>query len=194
MIYIQIDQRFVDTNDLIPQEQLGTTIDDYYSGKYIPLSQEQVAFMEQYPHSTPEEVFRMVYAPSEEELFRLALKAKMSAVYNYDHSHVVNTFFINDTPSWLNRVARASLAFTLSAYKANSINSLTLWTTGANPVPFEISVTRMEEILFELELYAKKCFDTTMNHKTNILSLESSEDITAYDHTQGYPEILRFTI
>lgn len=194
MKYIQIELRFVDTNDIIPQEQLGSTIEDYHDGKYIPLSEEQEAFLEEYPHSTPEEVFRMVSAPSEQELFNSARKAKMSEIFNYDHYPVVNTFFINNTPSWLNRVARASLAFTLSAYKAKSIDTLVLWTTGTTPIPFEITVTKMEELLLELEMYAKKCFDTTMSHKANVLSLQTKEELFAYDHTQGYPQVMKFTI
>lgn len=193
MKYIQIDLKFIETSEPVALELSGSTLDDYYNGKYVLLTEAQEEFLQQNPTSTPEEAFRMVSAPTVEELFIKARRDKLKEIFNYDRSQAVNSFFINGLYTWLNRVARASLAFTISAYRAKSIPSITLWTTTADPVQILLTVEQLETLLVELEIYAKKCFDTTTIHKAAINSFETKEDLAAYDHTQGYPEILRFT-
>lgn len=192
MKYIQLQLGFLDTVAGVPSEQLGVSLEDYYNGKFVPLSAEQEAFLSNNQFLSPEEVFRMVTSPSENEKVDSAIKAKMRDILNYDRSPIINSFFINGERTWLNRVARASLAYTISVYKSESIPSLTFWTTGVLPVSIELRIEDLENMLSELELYAKQCFDTTIQHKANIIGLISIEEIIAYDHTVGYPDLLSF--
>lgn len=195
MKYIHLQDGFVDSKEkTIESSQTGVTLDDYYSGKYVPLNDKQLAFLESNPNISPIEAFLMVTTPSQEEIFQQRKRDKIYQIYRYDQSEAVNVFFVNNTPMWLSRSARASLYTTLNAYKANNKELITLWTSGASPIPITLNLTVFESLLMSLEIYAKECYDKTSEHKANISKIETIEELVAYDHTSGYPEKLRVQI
>lgn len=194
MKYIHITEQFYESSLPLESALIGITLDDYYAGKYVLLNDRQCAFIENNTGITPVEAFLMVSSPSVEEIFIQRKKDKLFKVYKYDQSETVNTFFIGETPLWLNRTARAALFNTLTAYKVTGKEQLSLWSTGADPHPITLSSTELEHILISLEIYAKECFDTTSQHKANISKMQTTEEVVGYEHTLGYPEVLRFTI
>lgn len=195
MKYIHLQDGFVDSKEkTIESNQTGVTLDDYYSGKYVPLNDKQLAFLESNSNISPIEAFLMVTTPSQEEIFQQRKRDKIYQIYRYDQSEAVNVFFVNDTPMWLSRSARASLYTTLNAYKANSKEQITLWTSGASPIPITLNLTVFESLLMSLEIYAKECYDKTSEHKANVSRIETIEELIAYDHTLGYPDKLRVQI
>lgn len=194
MKYIHIELQFIETNEVIPQGQLGITLEDYFNGKYVPLNEKQSAFLESHPEITPVEAFLMVTSPSQEEIFQQRKRDKLYQVFKYDHSEAVNVFFVNEVPLWLNKNSRASLFTTLAAYKTANKEVITLWTSGNNPMPITLTLSSFESLLMSLEIYAKECYDKTSEHKANISKIETIEELVAYDHTLGYPEKLRVQI
>lgn len=195
MKYIHLQDGFVDSKEkTIESNQIGVTLDDYYSGKYVPLNEKQMVFLESNPDISPIEAFLMVTTPSQEEIFQQRKRDKIYQIYRYDQSEAVNVFFVNNTPMWLSRSARASLYTTLNAYKVNNKEQITLWTSGASPIPMTLNLTVFESLLMSLEIYAKECYDKTSEHKANVSRIETIEELVAYDHTFGYPEKLSVQI
>ena len=192
MKYIHLQEGFVDSQNAKEKEVTGITLNDYYDGKYVPLNDMQLSFLESNPYVTPVEAFLMVTSPSQEEIFNRRKSDKLFQIYRYDLSEAVNVFFVNNAPMWLNRSARASLFTTLAAYKANNKISITLWSASPNPIPITLSIENFEILLMDIEMYAKECYDKTAVHKMNVSMIESIEELIAYDHTQGYPEPLKF--
>ena len=46
----------------------------------------------------------------------------------------------------------------------------------------------------ELEVYAKKCYNTTEEHKVNVSNLQSVDEVNNYDYKSGYPDKLIFSL
>ena len=49
-------------------------------------------------------------------------------------------------------------------------------------------------MLYKVEIYASQCYDRTQYHISQIKTLETLDEINAYDYTTGYPEKLNFNI
>lgn len=194
MIYIHLQEGFIEVQQAFESSLTGVTLDEYYSGKYVPLNENQIAFLKNNPGIAPPEAYLMVTSPSIEEIFIHRKKERMFQIFRYDQSEAVNVFFVNSSPMWLSRSARASLFTTLAAYKANNRTSITLWSLGVNPYPITLSVESFENLLLSLEMYAKECYDRTAEHKANVSRIETIEELMDYNHTQGYPQPLVFTI
>ncbi len=163
---------------------IGNTYDDYLSGKIIQLSDEQFNFSTQNPDASAQEIMQCRISLSRIRALML------EKIIEHDSSIHVNSFFVNNQSMWLDRDTRASLTVTIAAYKAQSIEDITLWTESENPVPVTMPVYTLESLLMNLELYAKQCYDTTANHKRNIQQLTEVQHIIDYDYKAGYPEKL----
>lgn len=170
---------------------VGMTLDDLKNGMFIVLTDEQIEYATLHPDSTVYEIFNM--AVQSVPLAFLKHK-KIVEIEEYDKSESVNCFSVNGFSMWLDRNTRSSLMTTLSAYKAYSLDEITLWTEGNNPIPITLSIENMEDLLVSLEMYAKACFDTTAMHKAKVQQLFTKEEIEDYDFTFGYPEKLSLTL
>lgn len=164
--------------------RIGSTIEDYNNGCFILLSEEQLQFFQQYSEASAEEIMQCRISLSRIRALML------EKIIEHDSSIHVNSFFVNNQSMWLDRDTRASLTVTIAAYKAQSIEDITLWTESENPVPVTMPVYTLESLLMNLELYAKQCYDTTANHKRNIQQLTEVQHIIDYDYKAGYPEKL----
>lgn len=107
----------------------------------------------------------------------------------YDSSKSVNEFYINDKPLWLDREERGTLERRFRVEQKNGLVNTTLWKNGiAYPMVIENAIVMLDA----LEIYAIQCHDNTQRHLAAIQTLQTIEEIEAYDYTAGYPEKLRF--
>lgn len=90
---------------------------------------------------------------------------------------------------WLDKATRSGLKLRLEAEQAANKELTTLWYL-TNPIT--LPVTTAIVMLNRLEIYASECYDVTQGHLAAIASLESVEDVLAYDFADSYPEKLNF--
>lgn len=67
----------------------------------------------------------------------------------------------------------------------------TLW---YDNICFTLPISLFKQMLQQLEIYAKDCYNVTAQHKLDIENLETKEEVEEYDITVGYPEKLTFEI
>lgn len=126
-----------------------------------------------------------------EEQITLARQKKLNDISAYDKSDNVNSFSINGQPAWLDRETRMSVYYSTNQEKAEGNINTTVWLGGMS---ITLSCDNALAMLSQLEVYAKKCYNRTAEHKAAVMTLSSVEDIEAYDYTTGYPEKLNFQI
>lgn len=174
--------------------QIGSTYEDFCDNKWVLLSDEQLAFHNEHPSATVEQVITMTL-PSETMTLEQAKAAKIFEIEEYDRSSMVNSFNIvdgeNTMTAWLTPAERSN-------YK-NSIDAAELvGLTEVHPVFNNIQLTiptaTAKLALAQIQLYADRCFIVTETHKSDIEALDSIEAVNNYDITAGYPEKLSFTI
>lgn len=127
--------------------------------------------------------------PTTAELFNQAKAMLKNEVVNYDSSDEVNTFYIKETPIWLDKATRAGLKLRFEAEMAMGKESTTLWYNGEQ---FNLQLVQAIQMLYAIEVYASACYDHTQYHLSQVEALDSVEAIEHYDITQGYPGKLRF--
>ena len=126
---------------------------------------------------------------TDEQILTQEKESKISDVIEYDSSEEVNIFYVNNIPIWLDKATRSGLMLRLQAESAVGITETSLW---YNSIEFKLSVSAAIQILYELEVYASKCYDNTQYHIANIAKIETLEDLKSYDYKEGYPDKLSF--
>ena len=113
-------------------------------------------------------------------------------IETYDTSVAVNGFLLNGSVEWIDIELRMKLCSrTLPEEKKAGKTSTVLWLGNK---PYELPIETIEQIMHEIEIYAKACLDVTNRHKTQVLTLSDVSALVAYDYTAGYPEKLSFNI
>ena len=128
----------------------------------------------------------------DEEPLEQMRKALLHNVEIYDTSPSVNGFLLNGSVEWIDIELRMKLCSrTLPEEKKAGKTSTVLWLGNK---PYELPIETIEQIMHEIEIYAKACLDVTNRHKTQVLTLSDVSALVAYDYTAGYPEKLSFNI
>lgn len=117
-------------------------------------------------------------------------KAMLEYITRYDTSSAVNEFSLNGTNVWLDRDTRVSLMNSTTIEKNSGKTETTLW---FGSMKIEVGVDKAITLLSALEMYALECYNKTAEHKNNVNSLTTVDEILAYDYTQGYPDKLAIT-
>ena len=113
-------------------------------------------------------------------------------IETFDTSPSVNGFLLNGSVEWIDIELRMKLCSrTLPEEKKAGKTSTVLWLGNK---PYELPIETIEQIMHEIEIYAKACLDVTNRHKTQVLTLSDVSALVAYDYTAGYPEKLSFNI
>ena len=115
----------------------------------------------------------------------------LQEIIDYDKSIAVNSFILNGFPAWLDKDTRVGLMNSITIEKQSGLEYTTLW---LGTMVFTLPVDTAIEFLFQLELYAKECYNRTAEHKFNLERLELPEEILEYNYKEGYPEKLVITI
>ena len=113
-------------------------------------------------------------------------------IETFDTSPSVNGFLLNGSVEWIDIDLRIKLCTrTLPEEKKAGKTSTVLWLGNK---PYELPIETIEQIMHEIEIYAKACLDVTNSHKAKVLTLSDVSALVAYDYTAGYPEKLSFNI
>lgn len=163
------------------------TEEDYLAGKIINLNQQQTDFHLAHPDVSAKEVFYCRKNEIPEPTLEQIKSEKIAQLKIYDSSHEVNSFMINGVCMWLDRNMRVSLMQTATILEASGETTITLWSEGPQRVSFEVLIPALKQFLAALEIYAKKCYDTTANHELIINSLLNNNEVISYNFKELYP-------
>lgn len=129
------------------------------------------------------------YVPDSNKILEHAKNNKIQEIMQYDSSEAVNLFYIQDIPVWLDKSTRSGLKLRFDAELASGKETTTLW---YNTNSFELTLDNAIQMLYAIEIYASACYDKTQYHIAQISNLNTTEEISVYDYTMGYPDKLRF--
>ncbi len=118
-------------------------------------------------------------------------KALLEYIEKYDASSSVNSFVLNGASVWLDKATRVGLMNSTTIAKSMGSETTTLW---LGEVKLEVECDKAIQLLSALEMYALECFNVTAAHKKAVSTLESIEDVLAYDFTANYPSKLEMTV
>ena len=181
---------YIEFDEEIDQEywagKIGYNYQDFLDGKWVLLSDEQVAFHNEHPEASIEEVLNTeLHKKTLEE----AKEEKIKQIEDYDRSDNVNSFTINGYQMWLTVEERQQLSTQVTANKAIGRETMTKWYGGNE---FTYPIVKWEQMLVALEVYAGDALNVTESHKATVNAMTSIEDVDNFDITQGYPDKLIF--
>lgn len=171
---------------------IGSTYEDYINNMWIKLSDEQLSFKDNNPTASIEEVFKMELRPIVEVDNVLIEKNRMlEKIKEYDSSDKVNILYVNNYPIWLDKSTRVGLKLRFESEIAMGMSETSLWYEN---LQFPISLENAMQLLYAIEIYASACYDNTQKHLSEVMKLQTVEDIQNYNYKYGYPEKLKFTL
>ena len=115
----------------------------------------------------------------------------MTEGINTQISDIIRNIKIEDKSMWLPNEKRISITDSIAKEKASGQSTTIMW---FDTIKYEIPVDTALYMLQELEVYAKKCYNTTEEHKVNVQNLQSIEEVNNYDYKSGYPDKLIFSL
>lgn len=170
-------------------DNIGETWQDYVDNKFVPLSEEQVAFRDNNPTATVKEVWDMELTPPHVRTLEEAKMEKIFEIEDYDRSEAVNSFTIGNQTMWLTVDERQQLTTQISSNEAIGRDTMTRWFNGQE---FTFPIASWKQMLVALEVYAGDALNVTESHKAAVNALETIEEVDNYDITAGYPDKLSF--
>lgn len=189
MIYINKDAEtiYVELEALLDQESnyVGSTWDDYKSGAWVLLTDEQVSFRNANPNASVEEVFNMQLTPTSVRTLEQAVQEKIWKIEEYDRSGAVNSFRVNGISDWLTPDTRANYKNSIEAAELLGETHITFMIAGI------VATSTLQDariMLAKIQRYADRCTLVTETHKASVRALLTIEAIDAYDYTIGYPD------
>lgn len=173
--------------------QIGNTLEDFYDGKWVLLSDEQTAFHEANPDADVVEVWNMqLNQATQVDELETAKQNKLAQLKEYDASSNVNDFVVNGTMhAWFIPQERANYRNSIDAAKIMGVDSLQVF---VGDTLLTLTTQQAEQMLAAIQLYADQCYIVTRQHKTEIESLQTVQEVNDYDYTMYYPEKLTFTL
>ena len=129
--------------------------------------------------------------PVDAELLAVAKEQKIREIDAYNDSDSVNGFYINGVKVWVDAETRVKGVNGAKAKQTLGATTMSQWLGGQE---FTLSPSMAVMLYAQIESYALDCQNVTEAHKAAVLALNTVEEVEAYDITQGYPEMLSFTI
>lgn len=169
--------------------QIGETFQDFLDGKWVLLSDEQVAFHNEHPNASVSQVLSMELPVEPVRTIEQAKAEKKAQIDNFDSSNAVNSFSINGNDMWLSVEERQQIATQINANEAAGRENMTRWFNG---ISFTFPLNTWKQMLTALEIYAGDALNVTESHKASVDALDSIEAVDSYDYTVGYPTKLVF--
>lgn len=124
--------------------------------------------------------------PTTIEEFR---EIKIAEINTYDKSTEVNQFTMQGTPMWIDKDTRLGLRVNIADAIRAEMSAIDLW-YGITKITLQPQIA--DNLIFQLELYAKKCYDVTAQHIANVEALTDINEVNDYDYTINYPDKLAF--
>ena len=148
-----------------------------------------------YDHEPTEDEIMADYNASVEAVNRMAVqqaqRQKIREIDAYNDSDSVNGFYINGHKVWVDAETRVKGVNGAKAKQTLGATTMSQWLGGQE---FTLSPGMAVMLYAQIESYALDCHNVTEQHKSAVLALNTVEEVEAYDITQGYPEMLSFTI
>ena len=192
--YIQNQQLYKVRTALGEGYDLSETnsLEDFQAGKIVELTPEQIEFYKANRNATTQEIFdcALTVVETPEPTLEQVKAEKIRQLLAYDRSPAVNSFTLYGNEMWLDRNTRMSLMQTALILEQAGETTITLWSEGPQRISFEVEISALKQFLATLEIYAKKCYDTTAQNEVNILALSSIEEVFSYDFEIYYPQKL----
>lgn len=154
---------------------------------YELMTDEQVAFYEDHPTASVNEVMNCRLIEIPEPTLEEVRLSKIIEIDSYDCSEEVNIFYYQGQSMWLDKAARVGLVNLCDSLEIIGEDNVKIWYGSGN---IELSITQCRQLLASLEVYAMRCYNVTAQHKSNVMALQTIEAITNYDYTTGYPDKL----
>lgn len=186
--YVEFNEQF----DPDLYNNLGSTYDDFLDNKWVLLSDEQVAFHEEYPSANVKEVWDMQLTPITQRTLDDAKAEMIQKIDDYDSSDNVNGFTVNDSiEGWFTPEERSNYNSSISAAKLLGVDELSFF---VGDMLITVPTLMAEQMLAQLQLYADQCYIVTRGHKADVEELQTIEEVDAYPYQSGYPQKLNFTV
>lgn len=124
-------------------------------------------------------------------LLNAAKQRKLDEITAYNTSDNVDAFLLDGEKHWLTRDERAMAKLSTEARQRLGHYTTEQCLGGKfYTIPCDTLLT----MLARLEDYALSCYNFAIRQQAEVLALNTVEEVEAYDITQGYPEMLSFTI
>lgn len=120
-----------------------------------------------------------------------AKRDKLAEISEYNTSENVDGFLLNGTRHWLTLEERKSAKLSTDAHITLGHETTEQYLSG---VPYTLPCQTLILMLAQLEVYALECLNNALRQKAEVEALTTVEEVEAYDITQGYPDMLSFTI
>ena len=184
MIYHYIYQnQFVTSDEPLDTNEypIGSDINDYRKGMYVPLNASQVQYENEHPNASPLEVWEM-----KELSFTEHIKTPQDEMFDYFESEH-NLVYINNEPHrcWDHQQLIYDAECALACNEP-------YFTFFADDKYFKGRTQDVIQILRQIGLYYYKYRMTTNAHYRYLNS--HPEEIGTYDYTIGFPEVPNFTL
>lgn len=175
------------------KDEIGSTFSDFQDNKWVPLTDEQVEFHKNNPSASVREVWDMETYQSEstEKTLDQIKQEKIWELERYDSSDSVNSFLVNNKPTWISATDRSNYRTSIEAAEIVGKTEVSVYIVDQL---ITLTTERAKTILAQIQLYADSCYLTTMQHKKAIQALETAEEVNNYDYTVNYPEKLNFNV
>ena len=176
--------------------KIGSTYEDFQNDKWLLLSDEQIAFHEENPYASIQQVITMILPESYVRTLEDAKQEKISEIDIYDQSNSVNSFDVVQNgevvaSSWLTPAERSNYRSSIDAAELVGLTELSLY-IGEMPITLPTATAKL--MLAQIQLYADQCYIVTKQHKATVEVMESIEAVDVYDVTVGYPQKLVFNL
>ena len=127
---------------------------------------------------------------TDEEIIEIEKNSLIENILLYDSSEIINIFYVNGIPMWLDKNTRTGLMLRFQAESAFGLVETSLW---YDCMEFKLSIEEALHLLYDIEIYASKCYDNTQLHISNIKKINNIDDLKKYDYKTGYPNIPHFS-
>lgn len=194
MLYVNIDSASKVINldfELDNNYEVGSTYEDYLTGKWVSLNEEQESFYNANPSASIKEIFDCELRPPYEPTIEEVKSLKISQITEYDQSDAVNQFSLGGKRMWLDKDTRVGLVNSINIEKQVGKTTTTLWFEATQYI---IPIDAALQMLAALELYALDSYNATQEHIAAVKALATKEEVEAYDYTSGYPDKLVFNL
>lgn len=138
---------------------------------------------------TEEQLIKAGYVQADEPVMTVddAKAAKIAEIAAYSDSDAVNSLTFHGIKTWLTRTVRDGYNTSITAAKNLGEANVTFM-VGDNEK--QLPVEQARRVLDLVQRYADACFIVTERHKIAVRTLQTVEEVEAYDYTTGYPEKL----
>lgn len=191
-LYIESEESF---------SNYGFSYDDFLNGRYIELSEDQINYHNDYPEADIVTIMNVSVYQNGEVIWHISdapvtlesvKENKLSELSEYDNSDNVNDFTVNnEIHGWFTQEQRSNYKSSIESAKLLGIDELQVF---IGNTLFTLSTSQAELMLAQIQMYADRCFIITKEHKLQIESLNTIEEVQNYNFTTNYPEKLNFTL